>query len=145
MDVAHILLGRHWLYDRNVSHNGRENIYTFRYMNKNITFNSYRPKELLSSPTLFSPNSVSTPRGNIFLLHHRPFERLGNSNKFFLTILARKLASYSIAFPNVPSSIPPFQDLLAEIDDILKELADVVPRTFLVSSLPFVIYNMLLT
>jgi len=37
MDVAHILLGCPWLYDWNVSHNRRENTYTFRYMNKNIT------------------------------------------------------------------------------------------------------------
>ena len=52
MDVAHILIGRPWLYDQNVLYNGRENIYTFRYMNKNITLNPCRPRELLSSPCL---------------------------------------------------------------------------------------------
>ena len=110
MDVAHILLGRPWLYDRNVSHNGRENTYTFRYMNKNITLNPCRPRELLSSPgpkpspTLSSPHSVSTPpRKTISHIDHRSFERLGNPNKFFLTILARELTSDSIVFPNVPS------------------------------------------
>jgi len=39
MDVAHIFLGRHWLYDLSVSHHGRENTYTFRHLNKSITLN----------------------------------------------------------------------------------------------------------
>jgi len=135
MDIAHILLCHPWLYDRNVSHNGRENTYAFRYMNKNITLNPCRLRELPSSPgskpspTLSSPQSVSTPpRGTISLLHHRPFERLGNSNKFFLTILARELASDSIAFPNVPSGDLSLRDLPVEIDDLLKEFVDVVPE-----------------
>ena len=142
MDVPHIFLGRPWLYDRNVSHNGRENTYTFRYMNKNIILNPCRPRDLLSSPspkpspTLSSPHSVSThPRGTISLLHHRPFERLGNSNKFFLTILAKELASDSIAFPNVPSGDLSLRDLPVEIDDLLKEFVDVVPEE-LPSELP---------
>jgi len=142
MDVAHILLGCPWLYDRNVSYNGRENTYTFRYMNKNITLNPCRPRELLPSlgpkpsPALSSPQSVSTPpRGTISLLHHKPFERLGNSNKFFLIILARALASDSIAFCNVPSGDLSRQDLPVEIDDLLKEFVDVVPEE-LPSELP---------
>ena len=142
MDVAHILLGRPWLYDRNVSHNGRENTYTFRYMNKNITLNPCRPRELLSSPgpkpspTLSSPHSVSTPpRETISHIHHRSFEKLGNSNKFFVTILARELTSDSIVFPNVLSGDLSLQDLPVEIDDLLKEFVDVVPEE-LPSELP---------
>jgi len=111
-------------------------------MNKNITLNPCRPKELLSSPgpkpspTLSSPYSVSTPpKGTISLLHHRPFERLENSNKFFLTILARELASDSITFPNVPSDDFSLRDLPVEIDDLLKEFVDVVPEE-LPSELP---------
>jgi len=135
MDVAHILLGRPWLYDRNVSYNGRENTYNFRYIKKNITLNPCPPRELLSSPgpkpslTLSSPHSVSTPpRGTISLLYHRPFERLGNSNKFFLIILARELASDSIAFPNVPSCDLSIRDLPIGIDNLLKEFVDVIPQ-----------------
>jgi len=101
-------------------------------MNKTITLIPCRPRELLSSagpkpsPTLSSPHSVSTPpTGTISLLYHRPFERLGNSNEFFLTILARELASDSIGFPNVHLGA---QDLPVEIDDMLKEFGDVVPE-----------------
>jgi len=52
-----------------------------------------------------------------------------------LTILAWVLASDSIALPNAPSSDLPFWDLLAEIDDLLKEFDDVVPEK-LPSELP---------
>ena len=79
---------------------------------------------------------MSTPSGGIIsLLHHRPFERLGNSNKFFLTILVSELASDSIAFPNIPSSDPPLWDLPVEIDDLLEGFDDVVPEE-LPSELP---------
>ena len=64
----------------------------------------------------------------IALIHHRPFERLENSNKFFLTILARELTSNSIAFPNVPSGDLSRQDLLVEMDDLPKEFVDFVPE-----------------
>lgn len=55
--------------------------------------------------------------------------------KLCLTILARKLALDSIAFPNVPSSDPPSQDHPAEINNLLKEFADVVLEELL-SKLP---------
>lgn len=48
MDVAHILLGRPWLYDRNVTHHGRDNTYTFKFKNRNITLTPCRPKQLFS-------------------------------------------------------------------------------------------------
>lgn len=32
VDVTHILLGRPWLYDRNVTHHSRENTYIFRFL-----------------------------------------------------------------------------------------------------------------
>ena len=51
-----------WLYDLNVSHNGKENTYTFRYLNKNITLKPCRLKELLPSP---SPK----PSPTVYLLH----------------------------------------------------------------------------
>ena len=36
MDVAHVLLGRNWLYNLNVTNFGKDNIYSFKYMGKNI-------------------------------------------------------------------------------------------------------------
>jgi len=38
MDVAHILLGRPWLYDLDVTNHSRENTYVFKYKGNNIIF-----------------------------------------------------------------------------------------------------------
>ena len=64
--------------------------------------------------------------GTLFLIHHRTFERLGNSNKFYLTILARELASNSIFFPSSPPYECPSKGIPYEIDELLKEFANII-------------------
>ena len=44
MDVTHVLLGRPWLYDLNVTNFGKENIYSFKYKSKNIILRLAKPK-----------------------------------------------------------------------------------------------------
>ena len=44
MDVAYVLLGRHWLYDLNVTNFGKDNIYSFKYKGKNIILRPAKPK-----------------------------------------------------------------------------------------------------
>ena len=44
MDVAHVLLGRPWLYDLNVTNFGKDNIYSFKYKGKNIILRLGKPK-----------------------------------------------------------------------------------------------------
>ena len=44
MDVAHVLLGRPWLYDLNVTNFGKDNIYSFKYKGKNIILRPSKPK-----------------------------------------------------------------------------------------------------
>ena len=44
MDVAHVLLGRPWLYDLNVTNFGKNNIYLFKYKGKNIILRPVKPK-----------------------------------------------------------------------------------------------------
>ncbi|XP_057950962.1 uncharacterized protein LOC131145792 [Malania oleifera] len=44
MDIAHIFVGRQWLYDLDVSHNGRYNTYSFRCNGKRIILNPLEPK-----------------------------------------------------------------------------------------------------
>lgn len=43
MNVAHILLGRPWLYDLDVTNHGRENTYVFKYKGKNIILTPAKP------------------------------------------------------------------------------------------------------
>ena len=44
MDVAHVLLGRLWLYDLNATIFGKDNIYSFKYKGKNIILRPAKPK-----------------------------------------------------------------------------------------------------
>ena len=44
MDVAHVLLGRPWFYDLNVTNFGKDNIYSFKYKGKNIILRSAKLK-----------------------------------------------------------------------------------------------------
>ena len=46
MDACHILLGRPWMYDRRVMHNGYLNTYSFTKNGKKITLNPMSPSEL---------------------------------------------------------------------------------------------------
>ncbi|GKF28699.1 hypothetical protein Tco_0095041, partial [Tanacetum coccineum] len=51
MDAYHLLLGRPWEYDRNTTHNGRANTYSFLFGGVKITLMSNKPKELVNKPT----------------------------------------------------------------------------------------------
>ena len=44
MDIAHVLLGRPWLYDLNVTNFDKDNIYSFKYKGKNIILRPAKPK-----------------------------------------------------------------------------------------------------
>ena len=47
MDCSHILLGRPWLYDRNVLHDGRANTYAFTYDGRRVTLLPLSPQIIL--------------------------------------------------------------------------------------------------
>nr|GEX70583.1 reverse transcriptase domain-containing protein [Tanacetum cinerariifolium] len=54
MDACHILLGRPWLYDRRVKHDGHRNTYTFKKDGVSITFAPLNPKDDLPDCVLIS-------------------------------------------------------------------------------------------
>ncbi|GJX69397.1 putative reverse transcriptase domain-containing protein [Tanacetum coccineum] len=51
MDTYHLLLGRPWEYDRNTTHNGRANTYSFLFGGVKITLMPNKPKELVKKHT----------------------------------------------------------------------------------------------
>ena len=69
MDVALLLLGRPWLYDRNVFLHGRGNTYTFRFQNKYATLTLCRLKELLPFPSPKSSLISSLAAGSLASFH----------------------------------------------------------------------------
>jgi len=46
MDACHMLLGRPWLFDRKVNHNGYLNTYSFTKDGKKVTLSSLTPSQL---------------------------------------------------------------------------------------------------
>ncbi|GJW92756.1 hypothetical protein Tco_0172428 [Tanacetum coccineum] len=50
MDACHLLLGRPWEYDRDITHNGRTNTYSFLFRGVKITLMPNKPKEVVSKP-----------------------------------------------------------------------------------------------
>jgi len=54
MDACHVLLGRPWMYDRKVKHNGFQNTYSFSKGGKKITLKPLAPSKLhKNKPTHF--------------------------------------------------------------------------------------------
>ncbi|GKD56267.1 putative reverse transcriptase domain-containing protein [Tanacetum coccineum] len=51
MDACHLLLGKPWEYDRDITHNGRTNTYSFLFRGVKITLMPNKPKEVVSKPT----------------------------------------------------------------------------------------------
>ena len=47
MDATHLLLGRPWLFDRRVFHDGFLNTYTFSYHGKRVTLHPMTPSEIV--------------------------------------------------------------------------------------------------
>ena len=54
MDACHILLGRPWLYDRRVKHDGFRNTYSFRKDGLSITLAPFNPKETQTEALILS-------------------------------------------------------------------------------------------
>ncbi|GJX09607.1 putative reverse transcriptase domain-containing protein [Tanacetum coccineum] len=51
MGAYHLLLGRPWEYNRNTTHNGRANTYSFLFDDVKITLMPNKPKEVVNKPT----------------------------------------------------------------------------------------------
>ena len=71
MDVGHIILGRPWLYDLDVTLHGRFNSYSFLFEGKKIMLNPLKPKPIDISKKTETPKAKSL---NIISL--KAFERV---------------------------------------------------------------------
>ena len=70
MDVAHVLLGRPWLYDLNVTNFGKDNIYSFKYKGKNIILRPTKPKGCNGKRDI-----SKLLEQNLHILKYKKFER----------------------------------------------------------------------
>ena len=87
IDVAHVLLGRHWLYDLNVTNFGKDNIYSFKYKGKNIILIPAKPKGWNGKRDI----SKLLER-NLYILKCKKFERKGIGTGMCLALVAKEVS-----------------------------------------------------
>ncbi|PKI79487.1 hypothetical protein CRG98_000118 [Punica granatum] len=115
MDACHLLLGRHWQYDRRVIHDERTNSYSFMFENVKIV--------LVPSQETEKPTSIG---GETKLLSLARFEEeLGESQLVYMligkegaaevrfpTAAASVVAEFIEVFPDeLPDGLPPLRDI----------------------------------
>ena len=71
MDVGHIILGRPWLYDLDVTHHGRSNSCSFMFEGKKIVLNPLKPKPIDMSKKIEAPKAKG-----LNIISPKAFERV---------------------------------------------------------------------
>lgn len=133
MDVGHLLLGRPCQYDREVSHNGKKNVYNFVFNNRRIVLlpqqdprsisdtlasdvtveNLHKPSVLLCSLTVFESELQDTGFAVILLMSN-------GSPKVtppHVTWVKQLLDEFPDVFPDeLPQGLPSLRDIQHHID-----------------------------
>ncbi|CAA7036526.1 unnamed protein product [Microthlaspi erraticum] len=111
MDVGHLLLGRPWQYDRDVTHSGKSNVYSFVFDNRKIVLLPRPEASLLEKSSQVQPLSSGPPRPTKVLLCSAPvfaseFQETGFAVALFSTNVSSPpdspLADWRAALPNRP-------------------------------------------
>ena len=111
MDVAHVLLGRPWLYDLNVTNFGKDNIYSFKYKGKNIILRPAKPKVCIGKRDI-----SKLPERNLHILKYKQFEREGFETGMCLALVAKEVPSDSLIV-----------DVPLEVKNLLDDFVDMIP------------------
>ena len=86
MDVGHIILGRPWLYDLDVTLHGRSNSCSFMFEGKKIMLNPLKPKPINMSKKTEAPNAK-----DLNIISPRAFEREAVQESIVFFLVAREL------------------------------------------------------
>ena len=115
MDVGHIILGRPWLYDLDVTLHGRSNSCSFEFEGKKIKLTLLQPKPI----EVNKKREVMAPKG-LNIISHKAFERVASQESVVLVLVARE----------VPLEIPLalHEEPLEEVKSVLNEFQDVFPE-----------------
>ena len=102
MDACHLLLGRPWIFDRRIQHDGFLNTYSFHFNNRHFTLQPFEPEKHNQSP---SP---------VLILNRKPFETSMREKGLVLILIN---STPSLSAPTVPAAFTP----------LLQEFCDVFP------------------
>uniref|UniRef100_A0A2N9H1I9 Reverse transcriptase n=1 Tax=Fagus sylvatica TaxID=28930 RepID=A0A2N9H1I9_FAGSY len=110
MDVGHIILGRPWLYDLDVTLHGRSNSCSFVFEGKKIKLTPLQPKPI----EVNKKREVMAPKG-LNIISHKAFERVANQESVVLVLVAKEVP---LEIPLALHEEPP-----EEADDMLDMMA----------------------
>ncbi|KAK8938735.1 hypothetical protein KSP39_PZI011547 [Platanthera zijinensis] len=114
MDVCHVLLGRPWLYDYDVTHFGRANTYEFKFNGKTIVLKPSPPKD----PSLASKDTiVPVEKKTISLISRKELER----ETFMDGVI------YALVCLQAKEDAPSLASLPLSLRTLLDEYKDVYP------------------
>ena len=120
MDACHVFLGRPWLFDRSVIHNGRMNTYTFTKDHKKITLTPLKvsskedpTKDIFLTTLLKSQMHEYESYKEWILLGQEPAKVPALSHPFLTPLLQ----DFSHVFPlEIPPGLPPKRSIQHKID-----------------------------
>ena len=124
MDACHVLLGRPWLFDREVKHDGRLNTYSFAKDHKRITLTPLKPSsqkkpqnnpnvDVFLTTLLHSQLHEYQDFKEWILLGQEPAQAKDSSHPLLIPLLKE----YEHVFPNeVPHGLPPKRTIQHKID-----------------------------
>lgn len=128
MDACHLLLGRPWIFDHRVQHDGYLNTYRLRYNNRSFTLQPSLPEKQSS------PEKQSKPSAPVLILQRKPFEReLREEGRVFILINSPTESSLPVIPDTFKSILDEFQDVFpSELPHGLPPLRDIQHRIDLV-------------
>ncbi|XP_013751647.1 uncharacterized protein LOC106454008 [Brassica napus] len=103
MDACHLLLGRPWIYDRRILHDGYKNTYSFRFQNRNFTL----------QPSV--PEKHQPPTSPVLFLQRKQFEETFREEGIVFAIINSQTPATSPAIP------PEFSNILQEFRDVFPD------------------------
>ena len=86
MDVGHIILGRPWLYDLDVTFHGRSDSCSFIFEGKKIVLNPLKPKPIDMSKKIEAPKAKG-----LNIISPKAFERVAVQESIVFVLVAREL------------------------------------------------------
>jgi len=130
MDSCHILLGRPWLFDRKVLHDGYQNTYTLLRDCRKITLAPLAPHQITKSKTKEDPKGgemlLSLLEPTLLSSHHKCktlkemilFTTPQDEAETHLhPVASQLLIEFSHVFPKeIPSGLPPHRSIQHHID-----------------------------
>jgi hypothetical protein len=124
MTITHILLGRPWLYDREVKHEGKENTYSFGFNGKQIVLKPLsaeamrerqvkRPSKHEEEPPKVK---IGTKKKSLQILSRKSFEKEAKHTGVIFMVVGKE--KNHPVFPNHATNSPELSKLLADFADV---------------------------